>query len=384
MVKKTAFIYGDVLATHSLSESHPLKPARLRYTFELLEEYGAFKSPRTLLVPPRMATETKILEFHSLAYLRAVKALSIGGHVTDPSLFNFGPGDNPTYEGMYEAALWSTGASILGAELLTSDKVDTVFSISGGLHHAMPSYAAGFCVFNDPVIAINELVQNGMRVAYVDIDCHHGDGVQYAFYDTNRVLTISIHEAAKFIFPGTGFVQETGVGRGLGYSVNVPLYPFTTDEVYMWVFRETVIPLVESFRPDAIVTQLGIDSHYKDPITHLALTVQGFGSIVGQFVGMAPKWLALGGGGYDLQAVARAWTIAYGVMSEQKFSDYLPSHYRERHGAGDLLDREDLRITDKVRKDAWTFAKNSVQSIKCLIFPTHGLSSGEDFNGYSG
>lgn len=383
MVKKTAFIYDDVLAIHSLSESHPLKPARLRYTFELLEEYGAFESPHALLIPPRIATETKILGFHSLAYLRAVKALSTGRHVADPRLFNFGPGDNPTYGGMYEAALWSTGASILGAELLTSDKVDTAFSISGGLHHAMPSYAAGFCVFNDPVIAINELVQNGMSVAYVDIDCHHGDGVQYAFYDTNQVLTISIHEAPEFIFPGTGFVQETGVGRGRGYSVNVPLYPFTTDEVYMWVFRETVIPLVESFRPDAIVTQLGIDSHYKDPITHLALTVQGFGSIVGQFVSMAPKWLALGGGGYDLQAVARAWTIAYGVMSEQEFSDYLPLHYRERHGAGDLLDREDLPIKENVMKDAWTFAKSSVQSVQRLIFPIHGLSSGEGFNGYS-
>ena len=143
----------------------------------------------------------------------------------------------------------------------------------------------------------------------------------------------------------------------------------------MWAFRETVPPLIEAFRPNAIVTQLGIDSHYNDPITHLALTVQGFGRVVSQFVGMAPKWLALGGGGYDLQAVARAWTVAYGVMSEQGFPDRLPPSYRERHGIASLSDPDDLPIKDNVRKDARVFAENSVQAVHRIIFPVHGLSS---------
>ena len=375
MARRAAFVYDDVLAKHALSETHPLKPVRLRYTYELLDEYGAFESPDALLVAPRMATEEEVLRFHTPAYLGGVQALSDGEGVADPEAFNFGPGDNPTYEGMYEAVLWSTGASVKGAELIASGEVDAAFSISGGLHHAMPGYASGFCVFNDPVIAIDELLQHGMRVAYVDIDCHHGDGVQHAFYDSDQVLTISIHESAAFIFPGTGFTQETGAGRGRGYSVNVPLYPFTTDDVYMWAFRETVPPLIEAFRPNAIVTQLGIDSHYNDPITHLALTVQGFGRVVSQFVGMAPKWLALGGGGYDLQAVARAWTVAYGVMSEQGFPDRLPPSYRERHGIASLSDPDDLPIKDNVRKDARVFAENSVQAVHRIIFPVHGLSS---------
>ena len=138
-------------------------------------------------------------------------------------------------------------------------------------------YAYGFCIFNDPVVAINEMLRRGLRVAYVDIDCHHGDGVQYAFYDTDRVLTISLHETGQFLFPGTGYAQETGTGRGRGYSVNVPLYPYTGDETYHWVFEQVVLPLLDAFRPDVLVSQLGIDSHYRDPITHLALTTQGFG-----------------------------------------------------------------------------------------------------------
>ena len=198
----------------------------------------------------------------------------------DQLRFNFGPGDNPAYQGIYDASALSTGATMTAVELLLSDEVDAAFSISGGLHHAMPSYAYGFCVFNDPVIGIKRLLAEGMRVAYVDIDCHHGDGVQHAFYDTDGVMTISLHESGAFLFPGTGHTQEIGAGRGRGYSVNVPLYPYTTDEVYLWAVREVAMPLLRRFRPDALVTQLGIDSHFKDPITHLALSVQGHAAVV--------------------------------------------------------------------------------------------------------
>jgi len=217
-------------------------------------------------------------------------------------------------------------------------------------------------------------VSKGLRVAYVDIDCHHGDGVQHAFYDTDAVMTISFHESGAFLFPGTGFSQETGAGRGRGYSVNIPLYPYTTDEVYLWSLREVVPPLLAAFRPDVLVSQLGIDSHYKDPITHLALTVQGFEQAVAELASQAPaKWLALGGGGYDLHAVSRAWTLAFGVMSEQEFAPEIPKPYRDAYGVAALRDPEELQIEDSVRHDTKTFAEASVQAAHKLIFPAHGI-----------
>ena len=375
MARKAAFVYDDVLAQHVLSETHPLKPVRLRYTHELLESYGAFDAPNAMVVKPRPATEEEILRYHTLPYVEAVQSISRGDPSVDLASFNFSPGDNPTYAGMYEAAGWSTGASLRAVELLASGEADAALSISGGLHHAMPGYASGFCVFNDPVLAIKELLLLGMRVAYVDIDCHHGDGVQHAFYDTDAVLTISIHESGAFIFPGTGFVQETGAGRGRGYSVNLPLYPYTTDDTYMWAFREVVPPLLGSFGPDVLVTQLGIDSHHRDPITHMALTVQGFGEAVAEFPRFAPRWLALGGGGYDLQVVARAWTTAYLTMAEQEIIDEIPASYRDRHDVATLRDTDEVPVPEQVRKDARAFAENSVQAVQSLVFPVHGLRS---------
>lgn len=353
---------------------------RLRYTYELLEAYGALGQANVQVVPPRQATEEEILSYHRPEYLRAVQSLSRGEATYDPRAFNFGPGDNPIYPGLYEAALWSTGASLRAAELLIEGQVDVAFSIAGGLHHAMQGYASGFCVFNDPVIAINSLLARGLRVAYVDIDCHHGDGVQCAFYDTDAVLTVSLHESGAFLFPGTGFTQEIGAGRGKGYSVNVPLYPYTTDETFLWALREVVPPLIEAFRPDVLVTQLGIDTHYRDPITHMALTVEGFAQAVAELAKLVPdpvpKWLALGGGGYDLQAVARGWSMAFAVMSGQDLEDRIPQAYRERYGVESLRDGGRPQINGAILKDGRIFAENSVLAVHRLIFPIHGLRPG--------
>ena len=374
MTSRAAFVYDDRMAAHTLSDTHPMKPARLRYARRLLDGYGAFDDERSAVVGAREATKAELRLFHTADYVDGVESVGAGRAGVNPADFNFGPGDNPAYPGIYEAAALSTGASVVAAEALIAGDADVAFNISGGLHHAMPNHAYGFCVFNDPVIAIHKFLQAGMRVAYVDIDCHHGDGVQHAFYHTDRVLTISIHESGAFLFPGTGFAQETGAGVGRGYSVNVPLYPYTSDEVYLWAFRQTVIPLLERFRPDALVTQLGIDSHYRDPITHLALTVQGFAEAVSEFARLSPaRWLALGGGGYDLQAVARAWTLAYGVMSDQRFDDRIPDAYAAEHGVTQLRDPDDLRITDQILADSRQFAEASVQSVQRLIFPTHGM-----------
>lgn len=372
-VRRAAFVYCDTLSRHVISETHPMKPERLRYTYDLLCSYEAFDGPTTILIEPGAANVNDLRSFHREEYISAVKSASSLGESALMQEFNLGFGDNPSYKGMYEAAILSVGASMSAVETLISEEADVAFNISGGLHHAMPSNAYGFCVFNDPVIAINELLKSGFRVAYLDIDCHHGDGVQGAFYDTDSVLTISIHESGKFLFPGTGEVNEVGNGRGRGYSVNVPLFPYTTDEIYSFVFRETAVPLLKAFDADVLVTQLGIDTHFKDPITHLALTTQGHENIVSLINDLEPsKWLALGGGGYHVASVANAWTLDYGIMSGQKFPNEIPNAYARLHNVDSL--RDEMPIIDPhMLLEAKKFGEATVREIRKVIFPYHRI-----------
>ena len=375
MSPRAAFVYNDSLSSHVLRDDHPLRAVRLRYTYELLDSYGAFNLKDSTLVEPRPATEAELLTFQTPEYLEAVKSFSKGEETHVSSKYNLGAaGDNPIYKGMYEATILSTGASLVAAELVAVRQVEVAFSISGGLHHAAAGNASGFCVFNDPVIAIHHLLDRGFRVAYVDVDAHHGDGVQNAFYDTSKVLTISLHESGTFLFPGTGFVQEMGRGDGEGYSVNLPLYPYTDDKTYLWAFREVVPPLIKAFKPDVLVTQLGIDSYHSDPLTHLALTSQGYIAVVEEFAAIGLPWLALGGGGYDLSAVARCWTLAYGVMVGQQWPDEMPSSHKERYGLKLLRDGEQPIAVESLNQEVRRFAEGSIDLVKRLIFPGHGLA----------
>ena len=346
--RRAAFVYHDVLSRHVLRDDHVMVPTRLRYTYELLESYGAFRLPNAFFVEPRRATEEEIETFHARDYVNAVQSLSRGESVYNPADYNFSDhGDNPVFPGMYEASTWSTGASLTAAEMLAEGRVEAAFNCSGGLHHAMPNRASGFCVFNDPAIAIKYLLERGLRVAYVDIDAHHGDGVQHAFYDSDRALTISLHQSGDYLFPGTGSVDEMGAGRGLGYSVNLPLYPHTNDEIYLWALNSVVVPLVKAFNPDVLATQLGMDPHFRDPITQLGLTVQGHARLVEELGKLCPRWLAFGGGGYDVSAVARGWTLDYGVMLGEEWPDEIPREYSERYGLSFLRDAEGPRVDSR-------------------------------------
>ena len=376
MGRKAAFIYADHLSRHVLRAGHPMVPARIGYAYELLESFSAFDDADSRLVEPRPATEVELLTFHSPEYVTAVRSLSQGIPLPDAGRYGFSQsGDNPIYPGMYEAALLSTGASLVAAELVTSRQVEVAFNPAGGLHHAMPDGASGFCIFNDPVIAINAMLAQGLRVAYVDIDAHHGDGVQHAFYETDAVLTISLHESGRYLFPGTGFVSEVGTGQGEGYSVNVPLAPFTSDQVYLWAFEQVVPPLLEVFRPDGLVTQLGIDTYHSDPITHLALTSQGYVQAVRRLGELARgrAWLALGGGGYDLSAVARCWALAYGVMAEREWPDALPDGQGSLHRVTTLRDSEGSTSSPEKQETTRRFAEATVEEVRQRIFPLHGL-----------
>ncbi|HOT91639.1 MAG TPA: acetoin utilization protein AcuC [Anaerolineae bacterium] len=355
-LRRAVFLTTPALWERGHGKNHPLKPERLQRTFELLEAYGAFAAPNVRVVAPQPATEDELALFHSRNYIEVVRILSEGGAWTEtreyinPMRYGFGSGDNPIFPEMYETESLKAGSSLMGARLLVNGDCDVAFSYAGGLHHAMASYASGFCVFNDPAIAIQWMVDQGLRVAYVDVDVHHGDGVEAAFYDTDRVLTISLHQDGRTLFPGTGFIHDIGSGDGEGYAVNVPLLPDTDDEIYLWAFREVVPPLLERFAPDVVVSQLGVDTHYKDPLAHMALTTAGQTTLFEAFDALAPRWLALGGGGYNLDVVPRSWTLAFGVMSGQTFPDALPESYRARYGGQWLRDHESPPLSDAARE----------------------------------
>lgn len=363
--RRASFISSPDLWKHGFGGTHPLKPERLARTVALLEAYGAFDRTNVQVVEPRPATIEELALFHTPEYIDAVRRLSEGDRSIPAYLYGFGPGDNPVFQGMYESSRLKTGGGIRGAEMLLDGACDIAFNFSGGLHHARPARASGFCIFNDVAVAIRWLVEQGNRVAYVDIDAHHGDGVQYAFYDTDQVLTISLHQDGHTLFPGSGFADETGTGRGKGYSVNVPLRPKTDDELYLWAFREIVPPLIKRFAPDVLVTQLGVDTHFKDPITHLFLTTHGHEALFRELAALTPgRWLACGGGGYNLDVVPRSWTLAFGVMSEQTLDGALPTAYREQYGGRWLHDEASPQLDEEVRARIRQRVEETVAEVK--------------------
>ena len=306
---------------------HPFKIHRLGLTFELMRAYGLVERPDIAVLPPREATEGEACGFHSQGYLETLRVASNGMWV--PNLFSHGLGtsDNPVFPDVYDWAMSVAGASIVCAEEILSGRADRAFNISGGLHHAMPSRASGFCHVNDGVLAIQTLVKAGKRVAYVDIDAHHGDGVQHAFYTSGEVLTISVHQSGYTIFPGTGFVEETGQGPGEGTSVNVPLLPGAGDAAYERAFEAIVLPVVRAFAPDVLVTQLGSDAIVGDVVANLRMSLRQFERAVVAFRDLGVPWIALGGGGYDVNNVVRAWTLAWAVLTETDLADEVPPEW---------------------------------------------------------
>lgn len=287
---------------------------RLIGVHDTLKRIGAFARPNAVVLEPRDATIAEIERIHASEYVEAVRQASAD---PDEDYSRWGlseHGDTPPFAGMHQASLLTTGATLRGMDEVLAGRLRVSFNGAGGLHHAMRRRASGFCIYNDPAIACGLLADRGLKVAYVDIDAHHGDGVQAAFYDTDQVLTISLHETGRSLFPGTGFADERGSGRGAGYCINVALPPYTDDRAYTHAFDAVVPPLIERFKPDVLVTQQGIDSHFTDPLTHLQVSTRVREHAVRTFRGFELPWVATGGGGYDLDAVARGWSIEYLVM----------------------------------------------------------------------
>lgn len=371
---KASFVYADKLGGYNLSPDHPLKPVRLRMVYELLRAYGIFDARPEVLIEAVPATEPEILQAHTSDYVETVRRLSLGEDVAEAFSYGFGYGDNPPFSGMYEASLLYTGATLTAARQVMSGEVDVSFSISGGLHHALRNRASGFCIFNDPVIAIYELLHKFPRIAYIDIDAHHGDGVQYAFEDRSDVLTISIHESGEFLFPGTGFARDIGTGKGTGYCVNLPVAPYTDDATWLRLFEQVVPRLIDAFSPDVIVAQLGADGHFTDPLTHLKLTTHGWLQAVKMILGFGRPVVALGGGGYNLSAVTRMWTLAYAAMLGVELPDEIPLPFADTYGIHRLRDSIPPDISISEARQAAEQANETIATVKKLVFPIHGIS----------
>ncbi|MEU7893573.1 acetoin utilization protein AcuC [Nonomuraea sp. NPDC049152] len=308
MSESVRVVWDDALTAYDFGPGHPLAPVRVELTMALARELGVLD--RTEVVGCAPATDDELALVHKRDYIEAVKRVSAHG---GPDLTaGLGTPDNPAFKGVHEASALVAGASLAAARSVWEGTAEHAVNIAGGLHHAMANVASGFCVYNDPAVAIAWLLAQGAsKVAYVDVDVHHGDGVQALFYDDPRVLTISLHESPRTLFPGTGWPEETGVD---GSAVNVALPAGCGDEGWLRAFHAVVPPLLREFRPEILVTQHGCDSHALDPLAHLMLSLDGQRTAYEALHRLAHetaggRWIATGGGGYELvQVVPRAWT----------------------------------------------------------------------------
>jgi len=333
-------VYGRELSEYAFSEDHPLQPGRYVLTMSLLESLGWLKAPGVEIEAPEPATLSELLTVHSYPYVQAVQqAQQIAQGRSEPvdlTFYGLGTGDNPLFEAIHDASALCVGATIHAMTAILEGRALHAYNPAGGLHHAMKARASGFCVYNDCAVAITKALDEGRRVAYVDIDAHHGDGVQAAFYSDPRVLTISIHESGRFLFPGTGEIHEIGTGEGRGTSINVPLSAMGGDEEIIRALETVVEPALRAFSPDILVTQTGADSHHSDPLTDLTATLAVFPTVAEHLHAIVHeicegRWLIVGGGGYDpADFTPRAWTAFLGaVLGQDVNAAVLPEEWRE-------------------------------------------------------
>jgi acetoin utilization protein AcuC len=314
---------------------HPLRPDRVLLTWDLIRAYGLDVRPNVATVPVEPADDATIELVHTAAFVDATRRAG-HGEPGDWRRYGYGPGDNPIFDRMHEAGAIVAGASAAAAGAVWSDGFDHAFNAAGGLHHAMPDRASGFCVYDDPAIAIAWLLEHGCdRIAYVDVDVHHGDGVQAIFWNEPRVLTISLHQFGAWFFPGSGDLSERGGPDAPGSAINVPLPAATGDDAWLEAFRAVVPAAVAAFGPDVLVTQLGCDTHATDPLAQLRLTTRAYREAARELHRLAHavaagRWVATGGGGYQwARVVPRAWTIAFAEMCGAELPDELPESWIE-------------------------------------------------------
>ena len=366
--KKVCYYYHEDVGNYCCGQGHPMKPHRIRMTHHLLLNYGLYRKME--IYRPHKATQEQMTKFHSYDYIKFLSNIRPeNASEYNRQLQRFNVGENsicPVFNGLYEFCQLSTGGSIAGAVKLNKQATDIAVNWSGGLHHAKKSEASGFCYVNDIVLAILELLKYHQRVLYIDIDIHHGDGVEEAFYSTDRVMTVSFHKYGDY-FPGSGDLRDIGVGNGKYYAVNYPLRDDIDDSSYEQIFQLVITKVMEMYRPGAIVLQCGADSLTGDRLGCFNLTLKGHGKCVEFMRKYNLPLLILGGGGYTIRNVARCWTyetaIALGceIMNELPYNDYL-EHYgpdfklhinpsnKVNQNTPEYLDKINTRLLENLRR----------------------------------
>jgi acetoin utilization protein AcuC len=383
--------WDEQLAGYDFGPGHPLAPVRVELTMELARAFGVLTGPGVSLAAPGPATDAELELIHDPDYIAVVRRAG-GLSSPDPAVLRFGLGtpDDPVFPGMHEASALVAGATLAAARAVWSDSAPHAASIAGGLHHAMADHASGFCIYNDPAIAIAWLLAEGAeRIAYVDIDVHHGDGVQAAFYNDPRVLTISLHEHPATLFPGTGRPSETGGPDAAGSAVNVALPPGTRDAGWLRAFHAVVPPLLRSFRPQLLVSQHGCDTHWLDPLANLELTIDGQRAAHAAIHRLAHemaggRWLLTGGGGYELvQVVPRTWTHLLAEAAGQPIDPAAPTPgaWREyverrtgRHAPEQMTEGEPGKyVPFESGFDPGDPVDQAITATQRAVFPLHGM-----------
>ncbi|WP_121253212.1 acetoin utilization protein AcuC [Nocardioides ferulae] len=382
-------VFDSSLTDYDFGPAHPMSPLRVDLTMRLAGELGVTGPGGLMTVPAVAADEDTIATVHDP---RLIEAVQQAGRTPSEAKASFGLGteDNPVFARMHEASAHVVGASLEAFRRVWSGEVLHAANITGGLHHAMPDRASGFCIYNDVAVGIKHLLAQGAeRVAYVDVDVHHGDGVERIFWDDPRVLTISLHETGQMLFPGTGFPVDLGGPDARGSAVNVALPPGTSDAGWLRAFHAVVPPLLREFRPDVLVTQHGCDSHADDPLAHLMLTVDGQRAAYLALHELAHevaggRWVATGGGGYALVGVVpRAWTHLLAIVGGRPLEPdtETPGGWRE-HVRASLDLTAPFRMTDgrHPRYRDWsegydpeTWLDRAIHATRTEAFPLHGL-----------
>ena len=353
----------DIAKAYDFGSSHPLRPERVLLTYDNIRDLGLIDLDHVEELRAESASDDEILAVHDREFVEVVKGLGSGA-LTGPQLeYGLGTPDNPIFANMHAASAAVVGASVTAARAVAGGRALHAFNPAGGLHHARRREASGFCIYDDPAAAIAAALDANpsWRVMYLDVDVHHGDGVQWIFYDDPRVLTLSLHQSGRYLYPGTGFEDEIGERDAAGTSANIPLMPGTGNEDYLWALGRVLPALAEAFRPHLILTQLGADTHYGDPLAELGLTMAAYPEMA-RIIHQAAhdfasgRWVATGGGGYQAETVVpKVWTI----------------HFAEMCGAPELVPDEwlDDRDPDEVSRSYRNEVERSVESVLDACVP---------------
>jgi acetoin utilization deacetylase AcuC-like enzyme/GNAT superfamily N-acetyltransferase len=340
--KDSIIVYSAGMGDYSYGVDHPFNPERARYALQLIERQSCLDEPWMRVATPPKISKNVLIQSHNPDFIDALEKITHGKWDEDYLKYGVGTEECPAFPGLFDYVMLYCAATIAGVDLITEENANVVFNPLGGFHHASRSAAEGFCYVNDIVVAIDLLLARGHRVAYVDIDAHHGNGVQDTYYSDDRVLTVSLHESGKTLFPWGGFETEIGEGIGTGFNINVPLPQETDDDAYVKVFRRVVTPAVKRFSPTVVVTVMGADTHRSDPLANLSLTNNGMVEVMKEIRNYSYHLLLLGGGGYDMHATTRAWCRMWAAANR---IDSLPDYLLVLGGtflASDGLDGADI------------------------------------------